>query len=345
MTSSTYMVVVDPGDSIQTAYDSLPASGGIVTMTPGRYDIVNGVSLDRTKPAAFIGLERWRRQVFTAIVPLNDNHMTGAILYSSTATTNPFFRMTTPNSFFNAEGFAWKYLTAELGLSSAMVEGDNLSYSLMEDCVGYTVSGGFMLKLGTYDAFSLGTQHGDQASFNRMICTGVIGDGPGQYSSIGAGSSTTYRYAVGKPFSNHHGNIVGHGGGQVEMYGETNSMVIGNNVEGAVIIADMCSQCTFIGDGGEYRPTATNFLTLKRSSGNFCDELGHSTPGGGAPSGVLYRFESNSKHNLAMAAPLSDSLSFITGAYGQDAAKITDTDAAKPNYYVRPGAYHLGASE
>lgn len=56
------IVDVAAGESIQNAYDGLPSGGGVLRLGAGVHNVGDGLILDRTKPAAFVGVPRYRRR-------------------------------------------------------------------------------------------------------------------------------------------------------------------------------------------------------------------------------------------------------------------------------------------
>ena len=95
--------------SLQAAYDALPATGGVIYLPDGRYDVGAGLILTRTKPAWFVGY-RMRRADPQANIPTGY----GATIYSSTGATN-LVALTTPADLtVNARHFAFANLNFEM---------------------------------------------------------------------------------------------------------------------------------------------------------------------------------------------------------------------------------------
>jgi len=330
--ASPYVRSIRPGESIQDAYASLPAeSGGVIYLLPGRHDVGDGLTLDRTKPVSLVGLARWRRHVSTEDLD-EPEHVPGAVLHSSTSapwlidTTQPM------DSVVNGFGFEFRNLVLDFRTSEIGILADNVNHGVVENCF-FAGPGGdaWAIMLVTKDSFvQPGTSHGDDASWWRVMNNNARDCG--LFAALGAFGGNTPAYQWNH--NNHliEGNVCFQASATtpaIWLRGGHRSHLVANNLEGdwdPAILLESCWQSRSDGNAGESSLEGITFVRLEGSSACLISDLGASTSSGQ----TLIQMDAGSGDNIVLAPALTAERSL----YGPDGY----VDEGVNNLIVSPAA-------
>lgn len=313
-----------PKATLQNAYDSLPAAGGVLMIMPGRHDVGStGLQLTRTKPVSLRGPGVWQRVSGNVA-----NWITGGgtVIYSGSGTPAALVSFPNPGTSNNGDGFEAHDLVFEVksGMSYG-IRADSVNRGVVEDCM-------FHMRSTTAVGISLGHNGtlGDDASWWRVVKNSCYG---GRFFETTATSNHNQIVVAQNECIN---GSLAVAGPLITIKAGHRCVVRDNNLEGDTTSPFLLLQnsfgCMTSGNGGEGGGGGGQvFVRVDNSNGNLLMDMGFPVA---TATDKLYDFINGSFDNLVLTAAYS-----TAGSLYQAAATtvFADSDAAQPNSRITSG--------
>lgn len=305
-----------PKATLQSAYDSLPASGGGLVLGNGGHDVGStGLKLTRDKPVGLYAT-KWRRHHQDSVGwPAGQ----GAVIFSGSGSPAQLISFDQTTDFHNVRGFVAEGVSFDVktGMEYAIF-GQSVNWGRIIDC-------NFML--ADADAYAIGLDqslYGDDASWWRVTDNGTFNGG--LFKTLGL-QHNQHRIVGNVCF----GGTVPY----VHLLSNNRSYVRDNNFEvdntGPFMLIEDSYGCQTSGNAGECTTAGNVFCRVDNSSACRLEDIGTSTP---TATDKLYDFTNGSRDNFMIVSTLSFQADLYQAA---GSVVFADSDPQKRNYRIASG--------